>query len=995
MGNKGCKGSRPAEEPGSTATASRTLLADSSGGDPFDNLLLLTDSYKLTHHLQYPPGTEVVYSYFESRGGEFENCVFFGLQYFIKRYLVGQVVTQAKIEEAAAFAVMHYDHPGSTYNKKVFHREGWEYILKAHGGRLPIQIKAVPEGTVVPTKNVLFTLENTDPKCFWLTNYLETLLVQVWYPMTVCTQSREMTKIAAKYLKETGCPGEGNPPDLQWLLTKFSVIDFGFRGVSSVESAGLGGAAHLVNQLGSDTVAGVTLLKQYYGEEMAGTSVAAAEHSTITSWGKDKEVDAFKNMLTQFEGGLVAVVSDSYNIWNACENLWGGELKATVEKRNGILRVRPDSGELPKTVLDVLDKLGSKFGTSKSSTGHKMLPPFINVIQGDGVDIRSMAEIYKAMAAKGWAASNVGFGSGGALLQKLNRDTQKCAFKCSYAKTGAGEVMVFKDPITDPGKQSKKGKLTLEKSGTSFTTVTEGKGDPSKDCLVEVFNNGVLLVDDSLASIRKRAELVPADVAVNKVSVKTPTPDPFTNIIMTTDSYKFTHHKQYPPNTTTIYSYFESRGGQFQDLVFFGLQYFLKRYLCGQVVTKEKIEEGAKFAEKHFDHPNCTYNKEIFHRKGWEHILNKHGGKLPISIKAVPEGSVVPYKNVLFTLENLDPECYWLTNYLETLLVQVWYPTTVCTQSREMTKIAIKWLKATGCEQAMKDFALDKFSVIDFGFRGVSSVESAGTGGAAHLVNQLGSDNVAGVTLAKKYYGEEMAGFSIAAAEHSTITSWGKDKEVEAFRNMLKQFDGGMVAVVSDSYNIYDACSKLWGGELKAEVEMRKGLLRVRPDSGKLPDVVLDVLGRLGEKFGTSKTTTGHKVLPPCINVIQGDGVDIESMDVIYKAMADKGWAASNIGFGSGGALLQKLHRDTQKCAFKCSYAKVGNEDVMVFKDPITDPGKQSKKGKLELDCTGGKYKTITEGGKAENNALVEVFRNGELLVDDKLSTIRERAKIA
>jgi nicotinamide phosphoribosyltransferase len=311
-----------------------------------------------------------------------------------------------------------------------------------------------------------------------------------------------------------------------------------------------------------------------------------------------------------------------------------------------------------------------------------------------------------------------------------------------------------------------------------------------------------------------------------------------------------------------------------------------------------------------------------------------------------------------------------------------------------MTKIAIKWLKATGCEQAMKEFALDKFSVIDFGFRGVSSVESAGTGGAAHLVNQLGSDTVAGVTLAKKYYGEEMAGFSIAAAEHSTITSWGKENEVEAFRNMLKQFDGGLVAVVSDSYNIYDACSKLWGGELKAEVEMRKGLLRVRPDSGKLPDIVLEVLERLGEKFGTSKTSTGHKMLPPCINVIQGDGVDINSMDVIYKAMADKGWAASNIGFGSGGALLQKLHRDTQKCAFKCSYAKVGSEDVMVFKDPITDPGKQSKKGKLELDFTGGKYKTITEGGKANNNALVEVFRNGQLLVDDKLSTIRERAKI-
>jgi nicotinamide phosphoribosyltransferase len=983
-------------ESGSPAPKWGAAAIADAGTDPFDNLLLLTDSYKLTHHLQYPPGTEIVYSYFESRGGQFDYTVFFGLQYFIKRYLVGPVVTKAKIEEAAAFAEKHYDHPGCTYNKRIFHREGWEYILKQYGGHLPIKIKAVPEGTVVPTRNALFTLENTDPKCFWLTNYLETLLVQVWYPMTVCTQSREMTKIAKKYLMETGCPGVGNPGDLQWILTMNSVIDFGFRGVSSVESAGLGGAAHLVNQMGSDTVAGNTLLRVYYGEEMAGNSIAAAEHSTITSWGKEKEVDAFRNMLTQFAGGLVAVVSDSYNIYDACEKLWGGELKATVEARKGILKVRPDSGKLPDVVLDVLDKLESKFGSSKSSTGHKMLPPCISVIQGDGIDINSMEEILKAMAAKGWAASNVNFGSGGALLQKLNRDTQKCAFKCSYAKTGAGDVMVFKDPITDPGKQSKKGRLTLQKDAASgYVTITEGKGDAAADCMVEVFNNGKLLVDDDLASIRKRAGLAPEDVPVKKVEVTKPTPDPFNNIITLTDSYKFTHHKQYPPNTKIIYSYFESRGGQFEDVCFFGLQYFLKRYLCGQVVTREKIEEGAKFAEKHFDHPDCTYNNDIFHRKGWEYILNKYGGKLPISIKSVPEGTVVPYKNVLFTLENLDEECFWLTNYLETLLVQVWYPTTVCTQSREMTKIAQKWLKATGCEEAMKKFALDKFSVIDFGFRGVSSVESAGTGGCAHLVNQMGSDTVAGVTLAKKYYSEEMAGFSIAAAEHSTITSWGRDKEVEAFRNMLTQFDGGMVAVVSDSYNIYDACEKLWGGELKATVEARKGLLKVRPDSGKLPDVVLDVLEKLGSKFGTSQTSTGHKMLPPCINVIQGDGVDIKSMDMILEEMSKKGWAAGNINFGSGGALLQKLHRDTQKCAFKCSYAKVGDEEVMVFKDPITDPGKQSKKGKLELDCTNGKYTTMTEGNKASNNVLVEVFRHGELLVDDTLAKIRERAAIA
>jgi len=262
------------------------------------------------------------------------------------------------------------------------------------------------------------------------------------------------------------------------------------------------------------------------------------------------------------------------------------------------------------------------------------------------------------------------------------------------------------------------------------------------------------------------------------------------------------------------------------------------------------------------------------------------------------------------------------------------------------------------------------------------------------LVNQMGSDNIAGVNVAKKYYGADMAGFSIAAAEHSTITSWGKEKEVEAFRNMLTKFDNGLVAVVSDSYNIYDACSKLWGGELKATVEARKGMLKVRPDSGQLPHVVLDVLERLGEKFGTTKTDTGHRLLPPCISVIQGDGVDIESMDMILKAMSDKKWAASNISFGSGGALLQKLHRDTQKFAFKCSLATIDGKDVNVFKDPITDKGKQSKKGRLELDNTNGTYTTLTEGTKATNNILVEVFRHGELLVDDTFDAIKKRSKL-
>ena len=246
-----------------------------------DNLLLLTDSYKVSHWAQYPPGTETVYSYFESRGGKYDEVCFFGLQYFLKRYLAGEVVTEARIDEAAAYYEGHFP-PGFEFNRK-----GWEHIVDEHKGRLPLTIKAVPEGTVVGVKNVLMTVENTDPKCFWLTNYVETLLVQVWHAMTVCTHSREQKKVIAAYLAKTGDVGG----------LGFKLHDFGFRGVSSVESAGTGACAHLVNFLGTDTVAGLVVAREYYGCRTAGFSIPASEHSTITAWGRADEAKALENML--------------------------------------------------------------------------------------------------------------------------------------------------------------------------------------------------------------------------------------------------------------------------------------------------------------------------------------------------------------------------------------------------------------------------------------------------------------------------------------------------------------------------------------------------------------------------------------------------------------------------------------------------------------------------------------------------------------------------
>ncbi|HEY4482594.1 MAG TPA: nicotinamide phosphoribosyltransferase domain-containing protein, partial [Candidatus Paceibacterota bacterium] len=263
-----------------------------------NNIILTTDSYKVSHHRQYPPGTTGVYSFFESRGGIDPTTTFFGLQYILKRYMEGAVVTADDIEEARELFAAHFG------DRTLFNEQGWRYILNEHGGRLPVRVRAVPEGTTVPNHNVLMTIENTDPRVAWLTNYLETLLVQVWYPTTVCTQSRAMRATILSYLERTGTPES----------IDFKLHDFGYRGSTSVESAGIGGAAHLVNFKGTDTVAALVVAKRYYHEQMAGFSIPAAEHSTITSWGREHETDAFRNMLTSYPTGLVAVVSDSYDI---------------------------------------------------------------------------------------------------------------------------------------------------------------------------------------------------------------------------------------------------------------------------------------------------------------------------------------------------------------------------------------------------------------------------------------------------------------------------------------------------------------------------------------------------------------------------------------------------------------------------------------------------------------------------------------------------------
>ncbi|MEH6418706.1 nicotinate phosphoribosyltransferase [Pseudomonas sp. CGJS7] len=465
-----------------------------------DNLLLNTDSYKASHWLQYPPGTDATFFYVESRGGVHDRTVFFGLQAILKEYLA-KPITHADISEARDLFAAH----GEPFNEA-----GWRYIVDHHGGLMPIRIRAVPEGTVVPTHQALVTIESTDPNAYWVPSYLETLLLRLWYPVTVATISWHAKQTIRQFLERTSDDPEGQLP--------FKLHDFGARGVSSTESAAFGGAAHLVNFLGTDTVSGLLLAKRYYHEPMAGFSIPAAEHSTITSWGREREVDAYRNMLTQFgkPGAIVAVVSDSYDIFHAIREHWGTTLREEVIASGATLVVRPDSGDPVDVVHQCVTMLDEAFGHTVNGKGYKVLN-HVRVIQGDGINPTSIRAILERITSYGYATDNLAFGMGGALLQRLDRDTQKFALKCSAARVNGEWIDVYKDPVTDKGKSSKRGRMTLlrHREYGHFKTVPVPPEAASleeavkplgfDDAMVTVWEDGRIVNDWTFAQVRELA----------------------------------------------------------------------------------------------------------------------------------------------------------------------------------------------------------------------------------------------------------------------------------------------------------------------------------------------------------------------------------------------------------------------------------------------------------------------------------------------------------
>lgn len=458
------------------------------------------------------------------------------------------------------------------------------------------------------------------------------------------------------------------------------------------------------------------------------------------------------------------------------------------------------------------------------------------------------------------------------------------------------------------------------------------------------------------------------------------------NLILDTDSYKASHFLQYPQDIRGLFAYIESRGGQYDHTLFFGLQYILQRYLSTRI-DPEMIDEAEEFFAAH---------GEPFNRAGWELVRIRHLGRLPLEIRAVPEGTLVPVHMPLVTVRSTDRDLAWLASYVETLLLRVWYPTTVATRSWYAKQIIAQYLEETSDDPAGQL----PFKLHDFGARGVSSEESAGIGGMAHLVNFQGTDTVSAIRYARDFYAESMAGFSIPASEHSTITSWGRENELDAYRNMLQQFggEGKLFACVVDSYDIREAVNRMWGEALREEIQNRKAMVVIRPDSGNPVEVALETAKALHKAFGGTRNGKGFQVLNNA-RLIYGDGINETTIRGILMELKAHGFSADNVAFGMGGALLQQLNRDTQKMAMKTSAIKRATGWMDVYKDPVTDPGKRSKRGLLSTyrNKDTGEWVAARIEEAHRRPELVDqmrtVWRNGAFEVYSTLQAVRRRAQ--
>lgn len=461
------------------------------------------------------------------------------------------------------------------------------------------------------------------------------------------------------------------------------------------------------------------------------------------------------------------------------------------------------------------------------------------------------------------------------------------------------------------------------------------------------------------------------------------------------DMYKVAHQEQYCPGTTKVYSYLMARSEKnYTKNMFFGLQYYLKEYLS-QTLTPEMGEHFIETQEAIMGKCSPLIKKNI-------RALCKLG-YYPLDVKAVEEGTVVPAKNVVMTITNTSPEFYWVPGFVESLLLKVWYPCTVATTSLHYREIMEKYWNLTSSESIS---GLKPFLVHDFGFRGETSEESAGISGMAHLAVFMGSDTVPARGYAIDYYdAKDPILLSAWASEHSTMCSYGRKNEFDAFKRMLELYPDGIVSVVSDTYNIYEAITTFLP-QLRSQILGRDGVYVTRPDSGNPehvlcgdPDKASDtpegkgVIRLLDEVFGGSTNDKGYRVLNPKISCLYGDGIYRERYDNILNRLMNMGYASSNLVVGVG-SLLRYHSRDTSGYALKATYVEVDGEPREIEKDPVTDHGKKSHKGLLKLTWD-AENNYVTEDQVTPNEEqmglLKTVFLNGKVVREFTLSEIREK----
>lgn len=476
--------------------------------------IFLKDGYKTGHIYQYPDGTTKVYSNFTARISRMigvENVVVFGIQYFLKDFLLRRF-HETFFEQSEDYMVALYQSVMDSYLGPGSVKA--DHIRALHKLKyLPLEIKALDEGTLAPLRIPILTIKNTHPDFGWLPNFLETLLSNVlWHPITSATIAFEYRKLLESVANETS-----DIPD----FVKWQGHDFSMRGQTSLESSVVSGAAHLTSFTGSDTIPSLFFIKEIYKtdfkKELVAGTVPATEHSVMCLGGQETELETYRRLLTRvYPKGIVSIVSDTWNYWDVLEKTIPA-LKEEITQRDGKLVVRPDSGdpvkiilgdeeaEDPRAKMGTLDMLWNTFGGVVNSKGYKQFDSHIGVIYGDSITLERAKAILYGMHKKGYASTNIVFGIGSYTYQFVTRDTLGFAMKATWGEVQGEAKEIFKDPLTDGGvKKSAKGLLCVNDDMTLSECVDWEK--ENSGLLKKVFQDGMLFEEPTFTEIRNRID---------------------------------------------------------------------------------------------------------------------------------------------------------------------------------------------------------------------------------------------------------------------------------------------------------------------------------------------------------------------------------------------------------------------------------------------------------------------------------------------------------